>query len=102
MSDVKEQEVLVNRMIHQLMKEQLHERNTAQQEENKGIVYLEGGTMNMMLLYILMKENGSIGASLDKEVTKISERNIIHKIEQVIADNKKEFEEVITLLKGKL
>ena len=100
MSDIKEQEVFVNRIIRQLMNEQLHERNTVEQD-NKGVVFLESGTMNMMLLYMLMKENGSSDANLNMGFTEVSERNIINNIEQVIEDNKREFEEVMALLKEK-
>ena len=83
-------------MIRQLVRNQLNEQNSAKPYNNG--VFLESKTFNMVLLYILMKE--TLGTS--GEIGAFTETSILEKLEQEIADNKKEFEEVITLIKEKL
>ena len=99
--DGKEQELFVKSMIRQLMKDQLNELNTENQNNNS-YVFLENKTLNMVILYLLMKEERGTTGENGGEVDRHSEVKIVEQLDQVIADNKKEFEEVITLLKEKL
>ena len=58
MSDTrwKEQELFVKHMIRQIMKDQLNELKEDKQENNNSYVFLENSTLNMLILYMLMKE----------------------------------------------
>ena len=104
MSDLngKEQELFVKQMIRQMMKDQLNELNTEKRENNNSFVFLENKTLNMVILYMLMKEECWTNGEKSGEVRRHSEGEIVEQLEQVIADNKKEFEEMITVLKEKL
>lgn len=100
--DGKEQELFVKSMIRQLMNDQLNELNTENQENNNSYVFLENKTLNLVILYLLMKEERGTTGAKSREVDGHSEVKIIEQLEKVITDNKKEFEEIITLLKEKL
>ncbi|MCG7335713.1 hypothetical protein MHZ95_10525 [Sporosarcina sp. ACRSM] len=97
-----EQELFVKQMVRQIMKDQLNEWNTGNMENNHSYVFLENKTLNMVLLYLLMKEERRTNGEMDGEDKRHSEEETIEKLEQAIADTKKEFEETITLLKEKL
>ena len=100
--DGKEQELFVKQMIRQMMKDQLNELNTENQENNNSYVFLENRTLNMVILYLLMKEERGTTGEKSAEIDRHSEGKIVEQLDQVIAENKKEFEEIITLLKEKL
>ena len=65
--DGKEQELFLRQMIRQLMKDQLNELNTENQENDNSYVFLENKTLNMVILYLLMKEErGKTGEKVGK------------------------------------
>ena len=100
--DEKELELFMKQMIRQIMKEQLSEVNTDQQKNNNSYVFLENRTLNMVILYMLMKEERSTNSKKSEGTNRPSEMETVEKLEQVIADNQKEFEKILTLLKDKL
>ena len=100
--DGKEQELLVKSMIRQLMNDKLNELNTENQENDNSYVFLENRTLNMVILYLLMKEERGTNGEKSAEIDRHFEGKIVEQLDQVIEDNKKEFEEMITLLKEKL
>jgi hypothetical protein len=100
MSDIdgKEQELLVKHVIRQFMKDQLNELKEDKQENNNSFVFLENSTLNMLIIYMLL--NGE--RRTNGEVNGDSQAKILEDLEDVITDNKKEFEEILTLLKEKV
>ncbi|MBE1556785.1 hypothetical protein [Sporosarcina limicola] len=96
MSDVdgNEQDLLVKHVIRQFMKNQLNELKEEKQEGNNSFVFLENSTLNMLIIHLLM--NG--GRQTSREMND----DFLGELEQVIVETKKEFEEVIMLLKEKL
>jgi len=98
MSDVdgKEQELFVKHIIRQFMKNQLKEDK---QENNNSFVFLENSTLNMLITYLLMNEERRTYGEKNKDIDKPSEAKTLEKLEHIIANNKKEFEEIIALLK---
>jgi hypothetical protein len=96
--DGKEDELFIDQMIRQLMKDQLKERSTENQNNNNSYVYLENSTLNLVILYLLMREERRTNGEVDR----LSEVISVENLDQIIADIKKEFEETITLLKEKL
>lgn len=100
MSDVdgKDQELVVQQIIRQFMKDQLNGLKEDNQENNNSFVYLEKSTLNMLIINMLMNgERRAYG-----EVNEDSQVKILENLEHVIADNKKGFEEILTLLKERL
>ena len=96
--DGKEQESLVKQAIRQFMKTQLNELQDDKQENDNSFVFLEKSTLNMVLTYLFMN-----GERRNKgEVNEDSHVKILEELEQVIADNKEDFEEIITLLKERM
>lgn len=93
----KEQDIFVKHVIHQFMKDQLKERKEEKQEDNNSFVFLEKSTLNMVLTYLFM--NGV--QRTHGEVNEDSHEKILEELDQIIKDNKKEFEKVIALLKEK-
>jgi hypothetical protein len=99
MSDVdgKEQESLVKHIIQQFMKDQLNELKEGKQETNNSFVFLENSTLNMLIISLLMNgQRRTYG-----EVNEDSQVKNVEELEHIIADSKKDFEEILALLKEK-
>lgn len=100
--DGKDHELLVDQMIRKLMKDQLQERNIDKQESDNSYVFLEKGTLNLLILYLLMKEERRTNGEVSGDGDRLFELKIVEKLNQDIVDTKQEFEETISLLKEKL
>lgn len=93
-----ELELLVKRILSQLIEDQFSELKKDKQEDDNSFIFLEKKTLNILLNYMLMNgENLAYG-----EVDNDTEVKTLEKIEQIIEDNKKEFEKTLTLLKERL
>ena len=93
-----ETELVMKQMVRQFMKDQLNNLKQDNQENNNSFVFLEKSTLNMLIIYMLMN-----GESLpEEEVNGDSQMKILEELEQDIADNKKDFEEIMALLKERI
>ena len=90
--DEKEQELGVKRVIRQLIIDQLNELKADKQDSNNSFILFEKSTLNILMNFERRTEN---------EVNSNSQVKILEELEQVIEDNKKDFEELLTLLKEK-
>jgi len=95
MSEIDDKELVMKHVIRQFMKDQLDELQEDKPENNNSFVFLEKSTLNMVLTYLFM--NGE--RQNNGEVNEDSHMKILEELEQVIADNKEDFEEIIALLK---
>jgi hypothetical protein len=95
--DGKEQDLLVQHVISQFMKDQLNGLKEGKGEADNSFVYLENSTLNMLILYLLM--NGK--SRTHEKVSEDSQEKNVEELEHIIADSKKDFEEILTLLKEK-
>ena len=93
--DEKDQELLGKRVIHQFINNQLKDLKEDKQEDNNSFIFLEKSTLNILMSYLLMNSSHRTV----EEVSGDNEVMILKEIEQAITENKKEFEEIITLLK---
>lgn len=89
MNDLHEDE----QVIRQFMKDQLNVRKENKQENDNSFIFLEKGTLNNLMNHLLT--NAEQKASGDSQV------QIIGILDQIIADNQKDFEEIITFLKDR-
>ncbi len=96
--DGKEQDLLVQSVISQFMKDQLNGLKEDKGENNNSFVFLENSTLNMLILYLLM--NGK--SRTFEKVSEDSQEKNVEELEHIIADSKKDFEEILTLLKEKI
>jgi hypothetical protein len=90
--DGKEQELEVKRVIRQVINDQLNELKADKQESNNSLVSFEKSTLNISMNF--ERRTGD-------EVNGNCQVKILEELEQVIGDNKKDFEEILTLLKEK-
>lgn len=95
MSDQDEKDQLMEHGIRQFMKDQLSDRKEDAQDNDNSFIFLEKSTLNLFLMSMLA--NGERRTSED--VIEDGHEEIAEQLEQVIAANKKDFEELITLLK---
>ena len=95
--DGEEQELLVQHVISQFMKNQLNGLKEDKGETNNSFIFLENSTLNMLILYLLM--NGK--SRTHEKVNEDSQAENVDELEHIIADSKKDFEEILTLLKAK-
>lgn len=97
MSDIDEQgkEVLMRRVVSGFMKDQLADLKEYSKEDNNSFIFLEKGTLNLLIAYMLSGDK----RSTNEEVNEEFKIRVLKEIDQVIENNKKEFEDVINLLK---
>lgn len=93
-------ELLVKRILSEFIEDQFNDLKEEKQEDNNSFIFLEKGTLNILLNYMLM--NGKNLPHEEAEQDSGNEVKISEEIEQIIVDNKKEFEEILILLKEKL
>ena len=86
-----EKEVLMGRMISEFMKGQLADLKEYSMEDNNSFAFLEKGTLNLLIAYMLSGEK--------RETNEKFDRMVIAELDQVIENNKMEFEDIISYLK---
>jgi hypothetical protein len=96
-----EQELLVKNVIRQFMKNQIDDQEEVNKERNNSFVFLENNTLNMLITYMLMNRDHRPSVEMNRDEVGLSQAEILEDLDQVISDSKKEFEEIITLLKEK-
>lgn len=92
MTDKDIQEVLMKRLTNGFMKDQPE----LLKEDDRSFVFLEKGTLNLLLAYVLSGERRKTTEEGNGEF----ELKILAELDQTIENNKKEFEEIMELLKG--
>ncbi|MFJ7951063.1 hypothetical protein ACIQZG_05965 [Lysinibacillus sp. NPDC096418] len=92
MTDKDIQEVLMKRLTNGFMKDQPE----LLKEDDRSFVFLEKGTLNLLLAYVLSGERRKTTEEGNEEF----ELKILAELDQTIENNKKEFEEIMELLKG--
>ena len=80
-------------VIRQFVKNQLNDRKEDKQENDNSFIFLEKDTLNMLMNHLLT--NAEQTASGDSQV------RIVRILEQIITENQKDFEEIITFLKDR-
>ena len=91
----RELELLVKRILSRLIENQFSELKEDKQKGDNSFIFLEKSTLNILLNYILLNSKEPPYVKVDTE----SEVESSEKIERIIADNKIEFEEILTMLK---
>jgi hypothetical protein len=85
----------IDSVVHQLIKEQLTNLSNSSNTKNNSFAYLEKGTLNLLIAYLLSGEKGQTGEIGDEEI----ENKLIKQLDEMLEDSKEQFEEVISLLK---
>lgn len=80
-------------VIHQLMKEQLTNLPSYSNEENNSFAYLEKGTLNLLINYLISGEKIKAEEMGDEEL----EIKLIKQLDEMLEESKEQFEEVISL-----
>jgi hypothetical protein len=93
MSDIKEEV----QGIRQFMKDQLNAQKGEKLGNDNSFIFLEKDTLNRLLNHLLMNAEQSVS----EEAHEDSQEKILKLLEQMIADNKNDFEEFITFLKDR-
>lgn len=89
--DKQEKEVLMGRRISEFMKGQLTDLKEYSIEDNNSFAFLEKGTLNLLIAYMLSGEKRGTNEEFDGKV--------LVELDRVIENNKKEFEDIISYLK---
>lgn len=95
MSDKELKELLMKRISSGFMKDQPSDVNEYTKEDDNSFVFLEKSTLNLLLAYMLSGERNKTVEKGNEEF----ELEIIAELNQTIEINKKEFEEIIGVLK---
>lgn len=85
----------IDSVVHQLIKEQLTNLSNYSNAKNNSFAYLEKGTLNLLLAYLMSGEKSKAEEIGDKGI----EIKIIKQLDEMLEDSKEQFEEVISLLK---
>ncbi|MGE7928646.1 hypothetical protein [Lysinibacillus xylanilyticus] len=85
----------IDSVVHQLIKEQLANLSNSSNTKNNSFAYLEKGTLNLLIAYLMSGGKSQTGEIGDEEI----EIKIIKQLDEMLEDSKEQFEEVISLLK---
>ncbi len=80
-------------VIRQFMKDQLNNRKEDKQENDNSFIFLEKDTLNLLMNHLF--------TNVERNASVHSQGEIEEALEQIIADNKIDFEEIITFLKDR-
>ncbi|WP_342505680.1 hypothetical protein [Sporosarcina sp. FSL K6-2383] len=80
-------------IIRQFMKEQLNDRKKDKHDNDNSFIFLEKETLNILMNHLLV--------NIEQRASGDSRVQIIEVLEQIITDNQKDFEAIITFLKEK-
>lgn len=95
MSDKELKEVLMKRINSGFMKDQPSDVNEYIKEDDRSFVFFEKSTLNLLLAYMLAGERRKTTEEGNEEF----ELKFLMELDQTMENNKKEFEEVMKLLK---
>ncbi|MGE7997713.1 hypothetical protein ACQKOF_03345 [Lysinibacillus sp. NPDC093190] len=95
MSEFENMNQKIDSVVHQLMKEQLTNLPNNSNAENNSFAYLEKGTLNLLIAYLMSGEKSKAEEIGDEEI----EIKIIKQLDEMLENSKEQFEEVISLLK---
>ncbi|MDD1501599.1 hypothetical protein PVA17_02270 [Lysinibacillus sp. CNPSo 3705] len=85
----------IDSVVHQLIKEQLTNLSNYNNTKNNSFAYLEKGTLNLLLAYLMSGEKSKAEEIGDEEI----DIKIIKQLDDMLENSKEQFEEVISLLK---
>ncbi|MEQ6354731.1 hypothetical protein ABNX05_08895 [Lysinibacillus sp. M3] len=85
----------IDSVVHQLIKEQLTNLSNYSNTKNNSFAYLEKGTLNLLLAYLMSGEKRKVEEVGDEEI----EMKLIKQLDEMLEESKEQFEEVISLLK---
>lgn len=85
----------IDSVVHQLLKEQLTNLSNSSNTKNNSFAYLEKGTLNLLIAYLMSGGKSQTGEIGDEEI----EIKLIKQLDEMLENSKEQFEEVISLLK---
>lgn len=90
----------IDNVIHQLIKKQLTNLPDYNHEENNSFAYLEKGTLNLLIAYLMSGEKRKSEEVDHEEIyNEELELKIMKQLDEMLEESKEQFEEVIDLLK---
>lgn len=97
----RELELLLKQLTRNYINEQLQQLKNMK-KDNNSFIFLESNTLNMLIVYLLtsMEAQNSDNTTNSKE-NEFFLDELIEELDSVIFNNKKEFEEILSLLKEK-
>ncbi|MEG0258684.1 MAG: hypothetical protein RR595_05175 [Lysinibacillus sp.] len=98
MSNIDEQELekLMERIVNQFMGDQIANLKEYKKEDNNSFVFLEKGTLNLLIAYMLTGTKRYKIEAGNEEI----DIAVVEDLNQIIEDSKQEFEDIIHLLKN--
>lgn len=87
-------------MITNLTKDLLH--TNTEEKASTSYVYLDARTINLLLLYILMNKELQLTRLTNRNVPYTQQKELIDELDNMIAENKKVFEDLLVEMKTNL
>ncbi|MGE7023083.1 hypothetical protein [Solibacillus cecembensis] len=97
MSEINNQQTegLTEGMIGEFMKEHLTHVKKSNSEENNSFVFFEKSTLNLLLEHLLTGDKRNSNAVMNDQFGEV----VMVKLDEMIENNQKEFEDIINTLK---
>ncbi len=92
----KELELLMKRLLHDYLNEHLAQLKESNRESNNSFVFLEKSTLNRLINYILSGTTNKKQQSLGE----LDESQVRLQLQQLMNQNKEEYEEILAMLKN--
>ncbi|MBZ5751983.1 hypothetical protein [Metabacillus rhizolycopersici] len=98
-NDNQDQESLLKQITSKYIQEQLEKLNNTEKDNNSSI-YLESDTLNMLMVYLLMKKEArNNDKTANRNESELVPDELIEALDSIIVTNQKSFNEIISLLK---
>ncbi|KXH78581.1 hypothetical protein [Sporosarcina sp. HYO08] len=98
-SSEREQKQAATNVVRQLIENRFEGREEGKQDKDQSFVFLESDTLKTLLRYLLVDRKSQASEQKASANETLDHLKIMNELEQVIAEHKKEFEELNTLLK---
>ncbi|MBM7603161.1 hypothetical protein JOC75_001131 [Metabacillus crassostreae] len=99
-NEKQEHEFLLKELSRTFVKNQLEQLKN-KNKDNNSFIYLEGNTLNMLIVYLLM-ENERNNQQTSENVQSSIPEELINALDLLMSKNKTEFEDILSILKEKL
>jgi len=93
-----ERDLFMKRIFQIFMEEQFNEMKENHEESNNSFMFLEKSTLNILLMNMLIQDKSAIYEAVEKD----DEMKVLEELEQLIIESKKEFEDIIIMLRNRL
>ncbi len=95
-------EMLKEQLLRQFSEELLNQGSEQKQNTNDSLIFLESRTLNLLILSMIINQEKKSQQTATEAGTTSSQKEMLKQFDQLIAESKEVFEEILALLNDQL